>query len=312
MHILQSLLSAAILIAGINAAPCENPPFVVAGWEGPGTYRITNVQGRTSVDLFQGQTNIVGWQTDPNTNNQKWIITSINSGANTWAILNNGTRGAITSNGWNKQTTAQPLDTNNLSQQWTIEELGTGGAVIFHSAASPNDVLDLSYGNPNNNTPIVTYSRSGRENQQWVLELLSRDTVSDNLPPRTKNDQISLTINDTVNFGELQGLARAADAPPQDDNEERNTGGAGIPPNLGPPRDNPGLEARMRAEGLMMTEEAEPRTSRPEELRREQDGHPDATAFRLRLQDGLTVSRRRNERGNWMASIYMDSRVCRN
>lgn len=62
MHVLQSLLSAAILIAGINAAPCESPPIGVTSWAGPGTYRITSVQSGTSVDLFQGQTNIVGWQ----------------------------------------------------------------------------------------------------------------------------------------------------------------------------------------------------------------------------------------------------------
>ncbi|KAF7507979.1 hypothetical protein GJ744_009876 [Endocarpon pusillum] len=195
MHVLQVLLSAAILIAGINAAPCENPPFVVAGWKGPGTYGIRNVQAGTSVDLFQGQTNIVGWHTDPTSQNQKWIIISVNSAANTWAILNNGTHGAITYNGWNKQTTAQPFNTNNLAQQWTIEELVTGGPVFFHSAASPNDVLDLSYGSADNGTPIVAYTKTGRENQQWLLDFLSSSTRSNNGPPRTKNDQISLTIN---------------------------------------------------------------------------------------------------------------------
>ena len=119
MHTIQFFLSAAIVIAGIIAAPCENPPFVATGWEGPGTYSIVNAKTGTSVDLYQGKTNIVGWQTyilwfslpsynkkvpnhvvrDPNTNNQKWIITSVNSAANTWAIQNTGTRGAITSNG---------------------------------------------------------------------------------------------------------------------------------------------------------------------------------------------------------------------
>lgn len=123
----------------------------------------------------------------------------------------------------NKQTTAQPLDRSNLSQQWTIEEQGTGNPVLyisphpplllmnissvhwstrltvsnsFHSAASPNDVLDLYFGRPENSTPVVVYTKTGATNQQWVLFLVSRDTVSDLMPSWYEDDQISLTINE--------------------------------------------------------------------------------------------------------------------
>ena len=65
----------------------------------------------------------------------------------------------------------------------------------FVNGLHTNDVLDLSFGSSANNTPIVAYTRSGRANQQWVLQKLSNLIVNDQLTPPTVNSRLSLTVN---------------------------------------------------------------------------------------------------------------------
>jgi DNA ligase 4 len=44
--------------------------------------------------------------------------------------------------------------------------------------------------------------------------------------PRVQKVHLDRTVADTVSFGELQGMARAAETTPQDDDEDRNTSSA--------------------------------------------------------------------------------------
>lgn len=119
MHFFHSLLSAAVLILSTNAASCGIQPKVASGWQGSGTYQIINVAGKTGIDLFRGGSEIVGHRAyahcftslcnngtkqlvrNLESQNQVWKISlvSVDGACGSFAIQNNRTLDAITSNG---------------------------------------------------------------------------------------------------------------------------------------------------------------------------------------------------------------------
>ncbi|KDE84744.1 hypothetical protein AO1008_00038 [Aspergillus oryzae 100-8] len=107
-----------------------------------GLYIIRNVATDTVVDLTgahrQDGTPAVGWHYH-DAKHQKWQIAS--AGHNQFFILNDATGTYLTEHS-------------------------------IRSVADPSHVLDLSFSDSKNGTPILIYSDHGTKNQQWTLEQL--------------------------------------------------------------------------------------------------------------------------------------------
>jgi ATP dependent DNA ligase domain len=111
--------------------------------------------------------------------------------------------------------------------------------------------------------------------------------------PRVQKVHLDRTLEDTVSFGELQEMARAANTTPQDDDEERNifsspslsnrsTSTESSQSSINTATASPALslDEWMRAEGLVMIEEPETTTANPEEQRAEPDCQMGPTDFK--------------------------------
>ncbi|KAE8332756.1 ricin B lectin domain-containing protein [Aspergillus sergii] len=161
-----------------SQASSPSPQSTIADITFPsGLYIIRNVATDTVVDLTgahrQDGTPAVGWHYH-DAKHQKWQIAS--AGHNQFFILNDATGTYLTADaqptGGVVLTTGSLVSPTNKRARWTIESAETKHAYTIRSVADPTHVLDLSFSDSKNGTPILIYSDYGTKNQQWILEQL--------------------------------------------------------------------------------------------------------------------------------------------
>ncbi|ERF72493.1 hypothetical protein EPUS_07702 [Endocarpon pusillum Z07020] len=187
MHFFQSLLSAAVLILSTNAASCgiqpkgDIQPKVASGWQGSGIYQIINVASKTGIDLLHGGDQIVGYRANLESQNQVWKISlvSVDGACGSFAIQNNRTLDAITSNGVPQRISATKF-TSHKTQLWNIK-IQESGSVVFENIAYPCNYIDLYRGQTGNEVPIYSYPKRSEPNQQWDLIPLGPKPTADDI-----------------------------------------------------------------------------------------------------------------------------------
>ena len=138
--------------------------FGQGGFNGPGTYEITNFKSGKVIDLDRNDQTTVIQFSSRGTDNQTWYIQNADSG---FYFIRNGMNGnAMTATGGN----ASPLQgrpfTGDASQQWSIENGKDGNAIISNRQGKAFDVPD---GTNRDGVRLQIYDRNGDSNQRFTF-----------------------------------------------------------------------------------------------------------------------------------------------
>ena len=152
--------------------------FGQGGFNGPGSYEITNVKSGKLLDLDRNDQTTVIQFSSRQTDNQTWYIQQANSG--TWYIRNGMNGNALTATQDRNAAPVQGLAyTGDPSQQWAIEAGKDGNAVIV---SRWNKALDIPDGSDRDGVRVQIYDSNGDSNQRFALRQISGNLNGRNLP----------------------------------------------------------------------------------------------------------------------------------
>jgi hypothetical protein len=181
---------AGIFTATVIWAMCV-PSDVVAqnGFNGPGTYEISNARSGQVLDMKQDGQNGIYLVRGANTDAQKWDVSRTDSG---YYFLRNETNGAALEVVAGRNTSVQALPyTGNNSQQWTLNAGSNGRTSILSRGGS---ALEASPSRGRNGAAIQIRSANGNGNQQFTFRQLSGASTARWNGNRDNRDYRSNTI----------------------------------------------------------------------------------------------------------------------
>lgn len=152
--------------------------FGQGGFNGPGSYEITNIKSGKVLDLDRNDQTTVIQNSSRGTDNQTWYIQQAGSGA--WYIRNGMNGNALTATQNRNSAPLQGLPYNgDPSQQWGIEAGKDGNAMIVSRG---NKALDIPDGSDRDGVRVQIYDSNGDSNQRFALRQVSRNSNGRNRP----------------------------------------------------------------------------------------------------------------------------------
>jgi beta-barrel assembly-enhancing protease len=143
------------------------------GFDGPGTYEITNLKSGKVIDLDRNDKRTVIQFSSRGTDNQAWDIQSAGNGFYTLRNRMNGN--ALESMGTPNSTPVQATRFDGRSsQQWRFGVRGSSAVILSRSGKS----LDVAGGTNSDGAAIQTYELHGDANQQFRFRRVDGDQIS--------------------------------------------------------------------------------------------------------------------------------------
>ena len=138
--------------------------FGQGGFNGPGSYEISNIKSGKVIDLDRNDQTTVIQFSSRGTDNQTWYVQNADSG---FYFFRNGMTGAaLTATGGNSSPLQGRPFTGDASQQWSIEPGKDGNATITSRQGKAFDVPD---GTNRDGVRLQIYDRNGDSNQRFTF-----------------------------------------------------------------------------------------------------------------------------------------------
>lgn len=164
--------------------------FGQGGFNGPGSYEITNIKSGKVLDLDRNDQTSVIQYSSRRSDNQTWYVQQADSG--TWYIRNGMNGNALTATQNRNAAPVQGLPfTGDPSQQWGIEAGKDGNAVII---SRWNKLLDIPDGSNRDGLRVQIYTGNGDSNQRFAFRQISRNLSGRNRPVWMGGGQSRSTI----------------------------------------------------------------------------------------------------------------------
>jgi hypothetical protein len=151
-------------------------PFTVraqGGFDGPGTYEITNLKSGKVIDLDRNDQITVIQFSSRGTDNQAWEIQSAGNGFYTLRNRMNGNALEAMGNANSTPVHATRFE-GRSSQQWRFDAKGGAALILSRSGKT----LDIAGGSTRESALIQTYEPNGDANQQFKFRRVDRNQFS--------------------------------------------------------------------------------------------------------------------------------------
>ncbi|MCK9509557.1 MAG: CotH kinase family protein [Pigmentiphaga sp.] len=150
-------------------------PFVAEDYYYRIINRGTNNTISVSENSLDAQEKLILWSPVADDYSQQWKIEMIKK--DIYHIINRNSDLAMTGNGRDKHLIQTVIDTLNLSQQWKIIPVLTGGLYAFENLASGYSINN-SGGNAANGAAVIEYDNNifneSKKNQHWYIEKVEK------------------------------------------------------------------------------------------------------------------------------------------